>query len=106
MGFAPLGPFVAALEYATGREAAVTGKPSPAFFKLAADSLGIPAPRIMVVGDDVEPEVAGAQAAGMRGVLVRTGKFRPAQLTDGGPPPDVLLGSFADVPTWLKESGG
>jgi phospholysine phosphohistidine inorganic pyrophosphate phosphatase len=35
------GPFVAALEYASGREAVVVGKPSAAFFHLAAASLGV-----------------------------------------------------------------
>jgi HAD superfamily hydrolase (TIGR01458 family) len=89
------GPFVAALEYATGRAAAVTGKPSPAFFDLAADSLGIPPARIAVVGDDVETDVAGGQAAGMRGVLVRTGKFREGALAESGITPDAIANSLS-----------
>src|SRR6185437_3402460 len=39
------GPFVAALEYATGKPAAVVGKPSPAFFAAAVTDLGLPADR-------------------------------------------------------------
>lgn len=91
------GPFVAALEYATGRRATVTGKPSPAFFQLAADSLSVPAARITVVGDDVETDVAGAQAAGMRGVLVRTGKFREAALVESGITPDQIAMSVGEL---------
>lgn len=91
------GPFVAALEYATGRAAVVTGKPSPAFFQLAADSLGIPPARITVVGDDVETDVAGARAAGMRGVLVRTGKFREAALAESGIAPDRITDSLGTL---------
>lgn len=91
------GPFVAALEYATGRRATVTGKPSPAFFQLAADSLSVPAARITVVGDDVETDVAGAQAAGMRGVLVRTGKFREAALVESGITPDRIAMSVGEL---------
>jgi ribonucleotide monophosphatase NagD (HAD superfamily) len=37
------GPFVVALEYAVGRKAAVTGKPSPAFFDTALAELGVQA---------------------------------------------------------------
>jgi HAD superfamily hydrolase (TIGR01458 family) len=91
------GPFVAALEYATGRSAVVTGKPSRAFFQLAADSLGLAPARIGVVGDDVETDVAGAQAAGMRGVLVRTGKFREAALAESGITPDRLVASLGEL---------
>lgn len=70
------GPFVTALEYASGREATVVGKPTREFFLLAARSLGVPPGRVTMVGDDVESDIAGALAAGMRAVLVRTGKFR------------------------------
>ncbi|HEX5439165.1 MAG TPA: HAD-IIA family hydrolase [Gemmatimonadaceae bacterium] len=91
------GPFVAALEYATGRDAVVVGKPSAAFFELAAASLGIDPARIAVVGDDVETDVAGAQAAGMTGVLVRTGKFREDTLRNSPIQPDAVLPSIAHV---------
>ena len=91
------GPFVAALEYASGREAVVVGKPSAAFFHLAAASLGISPERIIVVGDDAEVDVAGAQAAGVRGVLVRTGKFRQDALQRSGVRPDHTLDSIAHV---------
>jgi HAD superfamily hydrolase (TIGR01458 family) len=91
------GPFVAALEYASGREAAVVGKPSPAFFELAAASLGCDKEHIAVVGDDVEADVAGAQAAGMLGVLVRTGKFREDHLRRSGVVPDRVLDSVASL---------
>src|SRR5690606_19090550 len=74
------GPFVAALEYATGVEAVVVGKPSEDFFRLAAASMALPPDRITVIGDDLESDVGGAQAAGMRGILVRTGKFREESL--------------------------
>ena len=64
------GPFVAALEYATGREAEVIGKPSPAFFELALGELGVSADRAAMVGDDVEADVGGAMDAGLAGILV------------------------------------
>src|SRR5262249_28734864 len=69
-------PFVAALECATQREALVFGKPSKLFFQTAVRRLGIPAGEIVMVGDDIEIDVGGAQKTGMHGLLVRTGKFR------------------------------
>ena len=71
------GPFVAALEYATGRQAIVLGKPSPAFFHAVAGELGCRPREILMVGDDVYSDVNGALKAGMKAALVRTGKYRP-----------------------------
>lgn len=70
------GPFVRALEYAAGIEAEIIGKPGRAMFELAAASMGLPPAGVIMVGDDVEADVLGAIAAGMQGVLVRTGKYR------------------------------
>jgi phospholysine phosphohistidine inorganic pyrophosphate phosphatase len=71
------GPFVAALEYGSGKTATLAGKPSAAFFEAAARELGLPPGRIAVIGDDLEGDVLGARVAGMIGVAVRTGKYRP-----------------------------
>lgn len=70
------GPFVAALEYAAEVEAVLIGKPARDFFLTAAKELGLMPERIAMVGDDVEGDVEGAIAAGLPGVLVKTGKFR------------------------------
>lgn len=91
------GPFVAALEYATGRQAIVTGKPSPAFFAAALEELGAGAATTAMVGDDLEADVGGALDAGLDGVLVRTGKFRDDTLRAGGIEPTLVLASIADL---------
>jgi len=81
------GPFVAALEYAAGVRAELLGKPAPALFAAALRATGCPPAAAAMIGDDVEADVNGALAAGLRGVLVRTGKYRPgdeAQLAPGG----------------------
>jgi ribonucleotide monophosphatase NagD (HAD superfamily) len=54
-----------------------------------------------MVGDDIDTDVRAAKDLGITGVQVRTGKFRPAQL-ELGPPPDLVLDSFAAVPAWLR----
>jgi len=92
-------PFVAALEHATGRKALVFGKPAAAFFQAAAESLDLPVGQVLMIGDDIHADVGGAQAAGLSGALVKTGKFRAADL-EGAVAPDVTLGSIADLPGW------
>ena len=95
------GPFVAALEYATGKEATCVGKPSPGFFAAALEGLGINASGAAMVGDDIETDVGGAQQCGMEGILVRTGKFREDLLASSGVIPDLVIDSVADLPLVL-----
>jgi HAD superfamily hydrolase (TIGR01458 family) len=93
------GPFVAALEYATGQTATLVGKPSPAFFETASALLGVAPSGLAVVGDDIESDIKGGRAAGLISVQVRTGKFDEALLERAGPDerPHSVLSSFADV---------
>lgn len=91
------GPFVAALEYASGKTATVVGKPEPAFFEAGLRDLGLEAKDVAVVGDDAESDVAGAQRAGLLGVQVKTGKYRPGTAGEA----DLVLESFADLPAAL-----
>jgi phospholysine phosphohistidine inorganic pyrophosphate phosphatase len=94
-------PFVRALEYAADRQAVVTGKPDRLFFEQAARQLGVPPAELLMVGDDIRGDVAGAQTAGLSAALVRTGKFRERDLGEGIRP-DAVFDSLADLPDWLK----
>ena len=92
------GPFVIALEFATGKPAQVAGKPSPSFYAAALQSLGIrSADSVAMVGDDVWSDVEGAQRAGLQGWLVRTGKFRESALRESAVLPDRILDSIAEL---------
>ena len=91
------GPFVVALEYAVGREATVTGKPSPAFFEAALAELGVAAAAAAMIGDDIEADIGGALDAGLDGVLVRTGKFREQTARATGIKPTLVVDSIADL---------
>ncbi|MEZ4495440.1 MAG: HAD hydrolase-like protein [Thermomicrobiales bacterium] len=68
------GPFITALEQATGVEATIVGKPSLPIFQQAIDALGIPAAELAMVGDDARNDLAPAKSLGMTTILVRTGK--------------------------------
>lgn len=95
------GAYIAGLEEATGRRAAICGKPAPAYFEAALEAIGVPAARAAMVGDDVANDVLGAQAAGLMGVLVRTGKFRPEDLERVEGTPDHVIDSIGDLPRLL-----
>jgi len=91
------GPFVAALEYATGKKAYLMGKPSRQFFQLALSDLGIEPQDAAMIGDDILTDVHGAKEMGMQGILVKTGKFREEDLKSCIVKPDMLLESLADL---------
>jgi HAD superfamily hydrolase (TIGR01458 family) len=97
------GAFVAGLEYATGVEATVLGKPSPSYFAAALDALDAEPERTWLVTDDVEEDVPGARLFGMRTALVRTGKFRPEALEGARVSPDIVVSSLAHFPALLQE---
>lgn len=92
-------PFVKALEYAAEREAKVLGKPSRLLFEQACQNLNVSPEKTLMIGDDIRTDVQGAQLAGLKGALVRTGKFREADL-EQDVTPDLVLDSFADLPDW------
>jgi len=100
-----LGTFVAAIEYATGKQATVVGKPSADFFHGVCHALNVKPDEALMVGDDVESDVAGALHAGLHAVLVETGKYRQSfvenYLKESGIHPDRQLASIADLPGQL-----
>jgi HAD superfamily hydrolase (TIGR01458 family) len=93
-----VGAYSAALEYASGREAVVVGKPSAQFFHAAVADMGLE--EAVMIGDDAEADVAGAMAAGLAGVLVRTGKYRDDAITRRVTP-TAIVDSIVDVPNLL-----
>jgi HAD superfamily hydrolase (TIGR01458 family) len=98
------GSFVAGLEYATGVEATVVGKPSAACFAAALAALDAEPELTWMVTDDLDQDVAGAQLFGMKTVLLRTGKFRPDDLDYSSVIPDAVLSSIAHFPDWIDRS--
>jgi HAD superfamily hydrolase (TIGR01458 family) len=90
------GAFVRALEHASGRRATVVGKPAAPFFRSAFRSLGLPPSQVIMVGDDLRQDILPSMRLGATGALVRTGKFREADLVGGTP--HLLLDSLAGLP--------
>lgn len=99
------GAYVTALQYASGIEPIVLGKPAQAFFHAAVQRLGVKTDEVIVIGDDIKSDIGGAQQAGIPAVLVRTGKFRPADLA-GPIKPYAVIDSIADLPAWYSTLAG
>lgn len=88
---------MAALEYAAGVEAELVGKPSPAFFRLAAAELGLAPAEVLVVGDHVDHDGVGGRDAGCRVALVRGSAFREERLSATGLVPEAIVGSLEEL---------
>lgn len=89
------GAFIKGLEYSSNVKAEVVGKPTIEFFKAALGDVD-PAKAVMI-GDDVRDDVAGAQAAGIRGILVQTGKYRTGDEKTITPGPTKVCNSFVQA---------
>ncbi len=84
------GAYVVGLEFATGKKAKLIGKPNKDFFLLAVKSMGLNPEEVAVIGDDIESDVKGGMDAGLKGILVKTGKFTPEDLKKGIKP-DLII---------------
>lgn len=99
------GSICAALEKAAGRAPdKVFGKPDPSMLtgimarhRLAPDQIGM-------VGDRIYTDIAMARHAGALGVLVLTGEATAADAAAAQPPPDLVLGSLAELGEQLRVS--
>jgi ribonucleotide monophosphatase NagD (HAD superfamily) len=82
----------------------VAGKPEAAFYRWALSDVGANPKETAMIGDDVEFDLTGAAALGMKTILVRTGKFREETLQAAERKPDAVLDSVADLPAFLESS--
>src|SRR5262245_31958122 len=98
------GAYISGLEEATELKAVICGKPTAPYFDSALAMLGVPAERAVMVGDDIVNDVHAAQALGIRGALVKTGKFLPGDLDKVAEPPDFVLETIAELPGLIQGS--
>ncbi|CAG13332.1 unnamed protein product, partial [Tetraodon nigroviridis] len=76
-----VGAYMKALEYACDIKAEVFGKPSSLFFQSVLNDMGLQPHEVVMIGDDLVNDVGGAQHCGIKGIQVRTGKYRPSDET-------------------------
>jgi HAD superfamily hydrolase (TIGR01458 family) len=93
-----IGGFIEALEYASGSKAMIIGKPSADFFKIALADMGLKPEEAAIIGDDIDVDIGGGQRAGLKGVLVRTGKYRQSYAESSPITPDLIIDSVMNLP--------
>lgn len=93
-----IGGFIDGLEYASGVKAMIVGKPSPDFFQIALDDMGLNPCEAAIIGDDIDADVGGGQQAGLKGILVKTGKYRQSYAEASTVKPDLIIDSIMDLP--------
>lgn len=89
------GSLLALLEAATDVPPLVIGKPETAMFGAALEQLGSSAARTLMIGDRLNTDILGAQAAGMCTALVLTGVTTRDELKQSDVQPD---GVYEDLP--------
>ena len=97
-GIAPgNGTLVSAVHTAVGRLATVAGKPERPIFDEAVARFGAASP--LFIGDRLDTDIAGAQAAGIPSALVLTGIDRPKHVLAAPTHsrPDFILGDLREL---------
>jgi ribonucleotide monophosphatase NagD (HAD superfamily) len=70
-------------------------------FELSLRTMNLSTREIVVVGDRVSTDIAGAYILGLRSVLVKTGEFNPSDLNTNVHP-DLIVDSIRDIPSILN----
>lgn len=97
-----IGGFVTGLEYASGKNAVLIGKPSAHFFQMALTDMSLAANEVAIIGDDIDSDIGGGQAVGLTGILVKTGKYREQYVANSKVKPDFVIDSVADLVNLVK----
>lgn len=87
------GAIVAAIEAASGRQAVVLGKPEAPMMDAAVDILGREG--VLLIGDRLDSDIAGARIAGWDSALVLSGVTQ--RNTEMIPAPDFVLEGLRDI---------
>jgi ribonucleotide monophosphatase NagD (HAD superfamily) len=85
------GPIIKALEYASGKRAVMIGKPSPRMFSLAMERAREKASLAVMVGDQLETDLLGAERAGVHTILVLTGVENKETIRQSKLKPNLVL---------------
>ena len=90
-----LGPFVAALEYATSKKSVLIGKPEKNFFNLAIEDIKLKNEEVLMIGDDIIADIGGAKNILLKTIQVKTGKFQKKDETNLYLQPDYRIDSIS-----------
>lgn len=61
--------------------------------------MGLNANEVIVIGDDIDADIGGGQNAGLKAILVKTGKYRLNYLAASTIQPDLIIYSIKELPS-------
>ena len=97
------GTFIAAIEYATGINSILIGKPSPLYFTNALHALGLASEsEFIMLGDDLDTDIAGAKNLGGTGILILTGKTKLPLPENISHKPDYIVHNLLEAVEVLR----
>lgn len=91
------GTVIGAIEIASGKKAKMMGKPHPILYEIALDRISLKPEETLAVGDRLETDILGAQAAGIHTALVLTGVSTLAQAHAFNPPPEIIVEDLTEL---------
>lgn len=99
------GAFITGIEFASGKEAILIGKPSPLYFNAALENIGATIEEgFYMIGDDIENDIKAAQDIGGKGILIYTGKTKFPLNKTLGIKPEFEVHSLKEVITILRKA--
>lgn len=92
------GAFITGIEFASGKQAILVGKPSLHYFKASLSKIGTNSEEsFFMIGDDIETDIKAAQDIGGKGILIYTGKTKYPLNKSMNIRPDFEVNSLSDV---------
>jgi 4-nitrophenyl phosphatase len=93
------GAFSAMLGYAANTRPIFCGKPQKIFFEELCQRLGVAPDRCILIGDNLESDVAGAKSMGMRTILTLTGVAHRQDVQKLAPAdqPDAVVNDLTEL---------
>ena len=91
------GTVIGAIELASMHKAVMIGKPEPLLYQMALKRLALSPEETLGIGDRLETDIAGAQAAGIHSALVLSGASSLGQARQFNPPPEIITANLMEL---------
>ena len=91
------GGVTAMLAYAANVPVTYCGKPEPWFFEDICHRLQVPPDRCLLIGDNLEADIAGARRVGMKTILTLTGLATPEAVAKATDKPDAVVNNLSEL---------
>jgi HAD superfamily hydrolase (TIGR01450 family) len=107
-GFEPgTGSIVVSLEYASGQQAEVVGKPEPGLVREALALAGVAPDQALLIGDGLDLDIVAGHRAGVESTVVLTGltSADEARTAQGERAPDATYRDLPELLTRLRGAG-